>query len=331
MKYFVLMALIFLSVTCGGLFASEEEYSNDDYLSQEAVNESIVDTLESLNRVYVYPDKAKEIQIEILKRMRKGLYSHIKSKEDFSSIIGADLRALSDDGHLSVMRVREGDGEPTHVMKETRDELKYNFAFQKVEVLDGNVGYIKINKFYQDEAAKVVVDHAFGFLENADAMIFDLRDCIGGSPELVRYVLSYFFKEKSLLWRVHERGDKVVYDHLSIEGLGSDRIKSNYPLYVLVGPNTGSAAELFSYTLKHLGKAKIVGGKTVGIAHLVGAEPINQYFYGRFSMARPSNPVTNDSWEGVGVIPNNASRMEEGLEVAHSEAIKSIALVKSKK
>lgn len=162
-------------------------------------------------------------------------------------------------------------------------------------------------------------------------MVIDLRDCVGGSPDLVRYILSYFFEEKSLLWRVHERGDKVIDDHVSLAGLGSGRFKSNFPLFVLVGPNSASAAELFSYTLKHFEKATIVGGKTVGIAHMVDAEPINQYFYGRFSVARPVNPVTNTSWEVVGVIPNMVTKEDESFEVAHSQALKSIGLRQAKK
>ena len=180
---------------------------------------------------------------------------------------------------------------------------------------------MKFNKFYQDEKVKTTVDHAFGFLSNTDAMIFDLRDNIGGSPELVRYMLSHFFNKQTLLWRIHDRGNKNIYDHISIKGVGSLRLKSDYPLYILVGPNTASAAEIFSYTLKHFGMATLIGEKTMGIAHAVNAAKINQYFTGRFSVARPSNPITKTSWEVIGVIPDIKSESDKSLKVAHTQAL----------
>lgn len=51
------------------------------------------------------------------------------------------------------MLVKEGERKPTHVLVETEDHKKYNFAFQRVEVLSGNVGLMKFYKFYQDEKA----------------------------------------------------------------------------------------------------------------------------------------------------------------------------------
>ena len=329
MKFLVSMLFLVSSLLSPILLASEYQYDND-YLSQGIIRKSISDTLEVLNKVYVYPDKAKEIQREITKRMHKGSYDNIETKEEFRSRITADLRAVSKDGHLSIMLVKKDKDKPTHIRKETVDERIYNFAFQKVEVLGGNVGYMKFNKFYQDDEAKLTVDHAFGFLGNTDAMIFDLRDCIGGSPELAKYILSYFFKEKTILSSIHDRGDKSTYDYVSIEGVGDKRFKSNYPLFILIGPDTASAAEFFSYTLKHFGKATIVGKNSQGIAHLVGAENINQCFHGRFSIARPVNPITKDSWEGAGVIPDIATNIEKSLEVAHSEALKSLEVSMSK-
>ena len=152
-------------------------------------------------------------------------------------------------------------------------------------------------------------------------MIIDLRDCIGGSPELVRYMSSYFFNEKTLLWRIHTRADEEIFDHESMEEVGHSNFKNDYPVFILVGPETASGAELFSYTLKHYDKATIVGEKTNGIAYAVGAAKINQYFIGRFAMNRPVNPVTHSDWEIVGVLPDIHSNLTDSLQVAHSKAV----------
>lgn len=275
-----------------------------------------------LSNVYIYPKKGIEIQAEITKRMNLGLYDSINTKEEFRATITDELREVSKDSHLSLMLVKDENAKLTHVRTELVEERKNNFAFQKLEVLPRNVGYMKINKFYSDERARLVVDHAFGYLESSDAMIIDLRDCVGGSPELVRYVVSHFFHDEKKLWSIHGRGDESITDYLSIKGLGSEHLKSGYPLIILIGPQTASAAELFSYTLKNFKKAIIIGENSKGAAHLVGAQRINQYFNGRFSIARPVNPVTNDSWEGVGVTPNifvssGNSGLVAALDAAH--------------
>ncbi|WP_395374693.1 S41 family peptidase [Marinicella sp. W31] len=300
--------------------ASESSDNHDNILSQESVRQSILETLDVLDDVYVYPEKTAAIRHVIIDRMNQGKYDGIKTKKEFVSILTQELMDAGKDGHLGLMLVKDDGSEPTHILTETEDDKKNNHAFQKVEVLKNNIGYLKFNKFYADEEAQTTVDHAFGFLSNTDAMIIDLRDCIGGSPELVQYMLSHFFVEETLLWRFHNRGNELVFDHVSLKDIGHKKFKSNYPLFILVGEDTASAAELFAYTLKHHNKATIIGQTTMGIAHAVSAVKINQHFTGRFSMSRLSNPITQKDWERVGVIPDINTELDKSLKVAQIEA-----------
>jgi hypothetical protein len=265
MKYLIKVLIFTLLFHFNTSFASETSIS----LTQDQVRQSIVETLKVLNDVYVFPEKAIEIESIIIDRMHKGAYDHIKTNIEFQKLISDELREISTDGHLGLLLVKDEETEPTHVLVETEDKYKYNYAFQKLEVLKGNIGYIKFNKFYMDEEALETVDYALGFLKDTDAMIIDLRDNFGGSGELVQYILSHFFNEKTLLWRLHERGDRNINDVNSIVEVGSPKFKSNYPLFVLVGPGTASAAEIYSYTLKHYNTDTIIGQKTMGIAHAV--------------------------------------------------------------
>lgn len=317
MKYFVSVLFFMLLFVCADIKASDE----DILLSRDQVRQSVVDTLTTLNEVYVFPEKAKLIESEVLSRMHQGAYDHIKSTNEFRKFMTDELIEVSADGHLGIMLVKDEKSEPTHVIVETEDIYKNNYAFEKVEILSGNVGYLKFNKFYIDDEAVETVDYAFGFLKDTDAMIIDLRDCIGGSPELVRYMSSYFFNEKTLLWRIHTRADEEIFDHETMEEVGHSNFKNDFPVFILVGPETASAAEMFSYTLQHYNKATIVGEKTNGIAYAVGAAKINQYFVGRFSMNRPVNPVTQSDWEIVGVLPDIKASLAESLDIAHSKAL----------
>ena len=294
-----------------------------DAIDTQMVRQSVISTVKVLNEVYVYPETARRVGVEMIKRLESGSYDRISTKQEFADRIGSELSELSKDRHLGVL-VAEGDEPSTHVLTETVDRFKLNYAFQKVEILDGNIGYLKFNKFHQDDEAQPIADHAFGFLGGADALIIDLTECKGGSPDLVRHMLSYFFADETLLWSIFDRKGVSVYDAISTSGVGTARFKSDFPVFILTGPDTASAAELFAYTLKSYGKAKTVGQGTDGIAHLVGALPINQHFVGRFSTYRNANPVTKSNWEGLGIAPDTYAAPEDSLNVAVRMATASI-------
>jgi len=294
-----------------------------DAIDKQLVRQSVISTVKVLNDVYVYPDVARSVGAEIIRRLDQGLYDRISTKQEFAERIGAELREVSGDGHLGILLV-EGDEPPTHVLKETVDRFRLNYAFQKAEVLGGNIGYLKFNKFHPDDEALPIADHALGFLSGTDALIIDLTECKGGSPELVRHMLSYFFAEETLLWSIIDRNGVSVHDAVSTRGIGTARFKSDFPVFILTGPDTASAAELFAYTMRSYGKARTVGQGTTGIAHMVGALPINEHFVARFSTYRNANPVTNSNWEGVGLVPDAYAAPADSLSVAIRLATASI-------
>lgn len=293
-------------------------------IDAQLVRDSVISTVELLNEVYVYPETARTVGVEMLRRLDAGAYDGIASKQEFADRISAELVELSGDGHMGVM-VAEGDAPPTHVLQEPVDRFRLNYGFQKVEVLDGNIGYLKLNKFHQDDEAQQVADHALGFLGSTDALIIDLTECKGGSPELVRHVLSYFFADGTPLWSIVDRDGKTVHEAVAKAGVSSGRFKRDFPLFVLTGPDTASAAELFAYALQSYGKAKTVGQGTTGIAHLVGAKAINEHFVGRFSTYRNTHPVTHTDWEGKGVTPDYPVAQGDSLTMAIRMAAESKA------
>lgn len=292
-------------------------------IDTELVRQSVISTVQLLNDIYVYPETARRVGVEMIQRLESGRYDGIRTKQEFADRIGSELAELSDDGHLGVLVAETG--EPaTHVLKETVDRFRLNYAFQKLEILDGNIGYLKLNKFHQDDGARLIADYALGFLSGTDALIIDLTECKGGSPELVLHMLSHFFSEETLLWSIINRDGVAVHEAFSKSGTGSGRFKRDFPLFILTGPDTASAAELFAYALQSFGKAKTVGQGTNGIAHLVGAQSINQHFVGRFSTYRNVNPVTKSDWEKVGVAPDTYAAPEDSLRVAVGMAMASI-------
>src|SRR5262249_15935132 len=74
-----------------------------------------------------------------------------------------------------------------------------NCAFEKVEWLPSNIGYLKFNGFADPEICGPTVTPAMSFLAHVDALIIDLRNNGGGSPEMVAYICSYLFAERTHL------------------------------------------------------------------------------------------------------------------------------------
>ena len=112
MKFFVSVIFFMFLFVCAVTNASDE----DILLSRDQVRQSIVETLQTLNEVYVFPEKAKLIESEVLSRMDEGAYDHIQSTKEFQRFMTDELIEVSTDGHLGIMLVKDDKSEPTHVI-----------------------------------------------------------------------------------------------------------------------------------------------------------------------------------------------------------------------
>ena len=102
------------------------------------------------------------------------------------------------------------------------------------------------------------------------------------------------------------------------------RYGKDKPVYVLTSNRTFSAAEEFTYDLKNLQRATIVGETTGGGAHPGGVRPITQYFGIWLPTGRAINPITKTNWEGTGIEPHIKVPAEQALTAAHLDALKKV-------
>ena len=100
---------------------------------------------------------------------------------------------------------------------------------------------------------------------------------------------------------------------------------TDVPLYVLTSGRTFSAAEEFSYDLKCLKRATLVGERTGGGAHPGDVHEIEGLLGVFIPDGRAINPVTGTNWEGVGVEPDLAVAAPQALDAALREAHKAAA------
>ena len=206
-------------------------------------------------------------------------------------------------------------------MRKKREDQIINYGFEEIKILPGNIGYLKFRSFSYDINAYKVAIGAMNFLSNVDALIIDLRKNGGGSPEMVQFLCSYFLDNprKHLNSFYYKEKDKTT-QYWTYTYLPGERL-NKIDLYLLTSKNTFSAAEEFSYNLKSMKRATVIGEATGGGAHDNKYVVLNDNFMMSLPFARAINPVTKANWEGVGVEPDIRVSSDKALETARMIAM----------
>ena len=266
-----------------------------------------------LDSFYVFPDVAKRMGDSLRARNARGAYESYANAISFSAKLNDEVRALSRDKHMRVnysvrpFPSRQGpprapSPEDSARMRSQMDAL--NCGFVKVEQLEGNVGYVKFNGFFDVDACAATASAAMNFVAGTRALIVDLRENGGGSPAMVAYISSYLFSSRTHLNDLWERETGKTEEYWTRDDVPGRRFGGEKPVYVLTSARTFSGAEEFSYNLQSLKRATIVGETTGGGAHPVSGRRIDEHFMIGVPFARAINPITHTNWEGVGVEPN---------------------------
>jgi hypothetical protein len=167
-----------------------------------------------------------------------------------------DLYAIAHDGHLHVNYsfgpVPEGPPGPP-AAKEIEQMRKLNEMIPELEILDGNVGYIRVNGVPPIAAARDAVAAAFAFVHGTDALIIDDRGNHGGDPNTVALYMSYLSAGPACVvntfhWR---SGLTEQFRTMDLGELGYGAPK---PVFVLTSPETFRAARTLPTTCRRSGR-----------------------------------------------------------------------------
>jgi hypothetical protein len=278
-----------------------------------------------LDSFYVFPDVAKKTGDSLRARDKRGMYNSYVNGPSFAVRLNDDVRDLSKDKHMRVtysarpIPVRPAT-RPTPTpeqiarMRSQMDDI--NCGFEKVEILQGTVGYVKFAGFMDVDMCGPTAAAAMNFIAGTRALIVDLRQNGGGSPAMVAYISSYLFSKRTHLNSLWERRSGKTDEYWTSDSVPGRRFGGEKPIYVLTSAYTFSGAEEFAYNLKSLKRATIIGETTGGGAHPVMGQRINENFMIGVPFARAINPITKTNWEGVGVEPDIKVPAAEALATA---------------
>jgi hypothetical protein len=293
---------------------------------------AIVDQISNaLLETYVFPNDAEVMAQRLAKQLESGAYDDATDFSVFCHLLNQDLHSVRRDPHLHVdfappQPAEPGGAQQVDEEKRMLEKLpRLNYGFRRLELLEGNIGYLRLDAFIDASLGGATAIAAMAFLANADAMIFDLRNNGGGSPSMIQLISSYLFEEPTHLNSFYIRRRDTTKEFWTQSDIQGER-RSEVPVFVLTSDRTFSAAEEFAYNLKHLGRATIVGERTRGGAHPVERFRVEGYpMVVSLPFGRAINPITGTNWEGTGVEPDVKVVAERALDTAHLEVLEMIA------
>lgn len=283
------------------LRASAAEPAPAAPLSHVQQQQTLTQIADLIRDEYVFPDLAKTASEALRARAEVLVTDEAADSATFITKINAELKALTNDKHVSLRKAIPNFDRPTET-----------HGIQKVERLKGDVGYLKVDRFFQADESRQPFDSAMNQLSGCKAMIIDLRENRGGGSANM-LLASYFLSERTLVNTLHFRKAEPMEFWA---GPSNRAAFTNIPVYILVSRITFSASEGLAYGLQQRGRAVLVGERTKG-----GANPNRFFAVGHglelsLSVGRTVNPVSGTNWEGTGIQPDVIVPAEKALETA---------------
>ncbi len=302
---------------------------NSNLLTKNEIQLLIENICSLLRKKYIYPEVAEQICNIITEKCNSDKYSCNPSY--LANQLLTDVQSIKNDGHL---RVVFNDKAVQNLINQTKkiDDRQYledkrliNYGFKKVEVLDGNVGYLDIRCFVEPEYAGDTAAAAMKYLSNVDALIIDLRNSRGGSPSMVHLLCSYLFPSNPPIHlNTFYNKENNHYSHsYTLPYLPGKRLV-DIDIYMLISKITWSAAEELCYNLKHLNRATLIGETTKGGAHPCKWHNISNQFAISIPFGKAINPITKTNWQRCGVEPHIKMTGENVLDNVHKLALEKL-------
>jgi len=166
----------------------------------------------------------------------------------------------------------------------------------KSEVLQNNIGYIKLTMFDADIASQFE-QHLNGLLaKGIKSLVIDVRDDPGGAYDQVIQIANRLLP-KDLIVYTEDKNKKKE------EQWSDDSQQLNMPIAVLINGNSASASEILAGALKDNKKATLVGTKSFGKGLVQEVKQLDDGSGLKVTIARYFTP-SGVCIQGIGIMPD---------------------------
>jgi len=189
----------------------------------------------------------------------------MKQGDKIVKVDNTDVTALSDENMIiSMIKGKENTNVKITVYRPSEDRyLQFDITRQKIkasnirsEIMDGNIGYIRLVMFDSEIAGYFENDLKNLLDKGIKGLVIDLRDNPGGSYEQVVQIADSLLPEGTIVYTEDRNGNRQYKK--------SGKSYVNLPLAILTNGNSASASEILAGAVKDYSRGTLVGTKTFG-------------------------------------------------------------------
>lgn len=230
-----------------------------------------------------------------------------------------DIEYTGDDFEKIASIIKGVEGTTVKLEINRNDEIKtFEITREKIElypiksqILDNDIGYIKITSFNLECADKFKTVYNNLKNSNIKSLVIDLRNNGGGIVDEALEIVDYILEKGDIMLITKDKDENEEIKKSSNNPI------IDVPVVVLTNKNTASASEIVAGALKENGKATIVGEKTYGkglIQELItlsdgsGIKVTTEEYY------TPNRNKIN----GIGIKPDNEVSLPEDVIIGNN-------------
>jgi len=300
-------------------------------MDQHEVTQVVHEVQALVEARYVYPSVGAQVARVLATGLAKGRYP--AGERQLAEAVTADLQSVNGDKHLRLLYHDQpiGHREPGDDAEEYAAVARWAEqtcgGVASVQRLAGNVGYLDLQPIlFPAVIGGELITAAMSLVAATEALIIDVRRCLGGEPAMVAFLISYLWDHDPVqLTGLQERQDDRPRQSWTLPYVPGRRFGRAKPVYALTSAATFSGGEQLAYDLQQLRRAVIIGETTRGGGHAREGFRVGPHLEATISVAAAVSPVSGTSWEGTGVNPDIHTPAAQARDKAHRLALEQIA------
>lgn len=186
----------------------------------------------------------------------------------------------------------------------TLDRKEITINYTHYEILDGNIGYVRITEFYGNAVTEFEKALKSFEKQSVKGFIIDLRDNPGGYLDDAVEIADLLLPEGDVVYTEDKNGNR--------EYEKSDAACTDLPFAVLVNGMSASASEVLAGAIQDYGAAPLIGEKTYGKGIVQNIYPFNDGAALKYTIAKYYSP-SGRCIHGTGLEPDIAISLPEEL------------------